>query len=387
MKILLLVDRLPYPIKEGQDLRLFNLFREISYRHEVSLVSFGNSPYAPALTEVFRTIDTVPRGNYRLTSDWNRIFDSFLRGNGIPIVPAMVKLIRETIEKARPNIILAGGWNMVTYASTIQGVPVVADVIDERVLTNLRALRYAKGPRGVVIAVRDVVNSFRWSRHYLPRVRCCIFSSQLDARWARRVVPNLRVSVVENGVDHEFFHPIESEDSSSVIFEGNQWYPPNVDAVHYFHSAIYPRILSRFPRCRFYIVGRRPAPSVQALAGENVIVTGRVEDIRPSFGKASVFVCPMRMGAGIKNKILQAWAMAMPVVATPAAMGGLAAVPDHNIIVAKDPTRFADAVCELLSDGQRRRELGEKARETILAHHNWPQKAAVLESILEKHLV
>jgi glycosyltransferase involved in cell wall biosynthesis len=169
-----------------------------------------------------------------------------------------------------------------------------------------------------------------------------------------------------------------------VIFEGNQSFPPNIDAARHFHSAIYPRILRHFPGCRFYIVGRSPLRPVRELASDKVIVTGRVDDIRPSLAKASVFVCPMRMGSGIKNKSLQAWAMAKPVVSTPAGIGGLAAIPNHNIIVSDGAMSFADAVCQLLADAQRRKDLGESARETILAHHSWHQKALALESILER---
>jgi glycosyltransferase involved in cell wall biosynthesis len=385
MKILLLSHRLPYPLDQGQNLRLFHLSRELSKRHEISLAAFGDPPYAPALNAIFRTIHTVSSVDYRRTPIWNKVSRSLSREHGAPIEPDMVKLIQNTIEKIKPDVILAGGWNMITYVSACLDVPVVADAMDERVLASLRALRYASSPQFAAFAIRDVMNSFRWDRHYLPAVRSCIFASPIDARWAQNVVSNLQVSVVENGVDHQFFQPIESnEDHPSVIFEGNQEFPPNIDAVRHFHSSIYPRILRHFPDCRFYIVGRSPMPAVKALASANVIVTGRVEDIRPSLAKASVFVCPMRMGAGIKNKILQAWAMAKPVVSTPAGIGGLAVIPNHNIIVSEGATPFADAVCQLLANSQRRKDIGESARETILAHHSWHQKASALESILER---
>ena len=230
---------------------------------------------------------------------------------------------------------------------------------------------------------RQLVTWVRWERHYFARATCCLFVSEIDARWARRVVPGLRTRVVENGVDADFFRPLGTpEDWPSVVFEGNQGFPPNVDAARHFATRVLPQVRRAVPDCRFFVVGRDPDPAVQRLASDHVVVTGRVDDVRPWLDRASMFVCPMRLGAGIKNKILQAWAMAKPVLATPTAVGGLAAVPDENILVAGSGAPFARAVVRLLQDPMARAELGKKGRDTVLTRYAWEQQAQALEAIL-----
>jgi glycosyltransferase involved in cell wall biosynthesis len=107
-----------------------------------------------------------------------------------------------------------------------------------------------------------------------------------------------------------------------------------------------------------------------------------VEDIRPFLDRATVFVCPMRMGAGIKNKILQAWAMEKPVVATSTAIGGLRASPGENIVVATGPKAFAGAVVALLRDPSARQHLGKHGRDTVLTFYSWEQQARTFEHVL-----
>jgi glycosyltransferase involved in cell wall biosynthesis len=130
------------------------------------------------------------------------------------------------------------------------------------------------------------------------------------------------------------------------------------------------------------LVGRDPAPEVRALASDHVAVTGTVDDVRPYLARGTVFACPMRLGSGIKNKILQAWAMARPVVATPASLGGLAAVDGVNLVVREDNRGFADAVVDLMRDAGRAAQLAAGGRATVEREYAWPQRALQFESVL-----
>jgi glycosyltransferase involved in cell wall biosynthesis len=384
MRILLLAHRLPWPIEVGQNHRLYNLVRLLSQRHQLYLVAFGTPPYAAEIAPFFREIRTVPiPASRRAPVSLGKVLHALDPHRMIDRIPEMDQLIRETLERARAEVIWVGGWDMLVYAAGIGDVPVVADAMDEGLLESWRSLRRARSPIAFLRTLRQLLTWVRWERHYFRRTARCLFVSEVDARWAQRVVPGLRVSVIENGVDAAFYHPIGApEDWPSVIFEGNQSFLPNADAAAYFARSVLPLVRRVIPDCRFFVVGREPDAATRALASPHVVVTGRVDDVRPWLDRASVFVCPMRMGAGIKNKILQAWAMAKPVVATPTAVGGLSAVPGENIVVARSTRAFAASVVRLLRDPITRAELGKRGRETILTRYSWEQQAGALDMVM-----
>ncbi|HRY90479.1 MAG TPA: glycosyltransferase family 4 protein, partial [Rubrivivax sp.] len=165
--------------------------------------------------------------------------------------------------------------------------------------------------------------------------------------------------------------------------EGRMDFPPNVDAVLWFVAEVLPLVQRQRPGVKFWAVGNKPAPEVLALAGDAVTVTGWVDDVRPWLDRAALFVAPMRMGAGIKNKVLQAWAMGKAVVATPAAIGGLLAEPGANLEVAEGAEALAERIVQLLQDRERRTALGRAARATIEAHYTWARRAEALAEVMQ----
>jgi glycosyltransferase involved in cell wall biosynthesis len=160
-------------------------------------------------------------------------------------------------------------------------------------------------------------------------------------------------------------------------------FAPNVEAALYFVKEVMP-LLRRRGQVRLTLVGNRPAPEVQALAGRDIEVTGFVEDVRPFLDRAAVFVCPMLSGAGIKNKILQAWAMSVPVVATSAATGGLAVQEGGNILLGDTPQALADAILRVTHDAALASRLGAGGRRTVIDRYTWFAKAAELESVFRR---
>jgi glycosyltransferase involved in cell wall biosynthesis len=384
MRILLLAHRLPYPLESGQHLRLYHLARHLAARHELMLVSFGQPPYPAPLAEIFRGISTRPIPVVSSAESWvGRLAYMLDPAEMVPRDPEMAALIGHVTTTFRPDVVWVGGWDMLVYRDRLGPVRVVADLMDDGLLECLREVRRASGAGRRARAIRRLLQTIRWERRYFRQADLCTFVSARDAAWARRVVPGLAVEVVENGVDADFFDPVGlEEDFPSLVFEGNQSFPPNADAAGFLVRRVLPEVRRAYPQCRTYIVGRDPAPETRALAGPHVVVTGRVEDVRPYLERGSVFVCPMRMGAGIKNKILQAWAMARPVVATRVAAGGLRVAPGENIVVADGARALGADIVRLLSDEVRRRQIGKLGRETVLAHYTWSRQAARMEHVL-----
>ncbi len=164
-----------------------------------------------------------------------------------------------------------------------------------------------------------------------------------------------------------------------IVFTGQMDYRPNIDAVTWFARDILPRIRTQHPTARFAIVGRAPTPAVQALAGDAVIVTGAVDDVRGWLAAADVCVAPLKLARGIQNKVLEAMAMARPVVASAAAAEGI----DHagTIRVAADASEFAAQVRALLEAPADAADLGRAARAQVLRRYGWDARLAPLDAL------
>ncbi len=137
------------------------------------------------------------------------------------------------------------------------------------------------------------------------------------------------------------------------------------------------------PQATFYVVGSKPTAEVRQLRGQDgIVVTGRVEDMRPYLAAASVVVAPLRIARGIQNKVLEAMAMARPVVATPAAFEGIEATADEHLLVEEDPAAFADKILELIEHPLRARALGVAARRRVTERYAWASNLAKIDGLL-----
>jgi sugar transferase (PEP-CTERM/EpsH1 system associated) len=207
------------------------------------------------------------------------------------------------------------------------------------------------------------------------------------AELAPEVAP--RLAALDNGVDLRRFDPAATYlnpfagDAPAIVFTGSMGYRPNIDAVSWFAEAILPRLRAgRSPAPEFHIVGANPVPAVQALARlPGVHVTGTVPDVRPYIAHATCAVAPLRIARGIQNKVLEAMAMARPVVATPQAFEGVRARPGEHLLVAEDAAGMAAAVAAVL-DGAHP-SLGTAARAAVAAGHDWAATLAPLDRLMD----
>ena len=187
-------------------------------------------------------------------------------------------------------------------------------------------------------------------------------------------VPGASIAVVENGVDFAFYcGPDEARARTDVLFVGSMDYHANIDAVIRFVADTWPGLRGRRPALRFVIVGRSPAPEVQALGNvPGIVVTGTVEDVRPYYRDALATVVPLRVGSGTRLKILESMAAGVPVVSTRLGAEGLEVADGCDILLAETPTETVAAVEALADSGDRWRAISAAARETVRTRYDWP---------------
>jgi sugar transferase (PEP-CTERM/EpsH1 system associated) len=215
------------------------------------------------------------------------------------------------------------------------------------------------------------------------------FVSTEEAALFTRLVPGQtgRIRAIGSGVDAVYFDPLLSHEAvydtqrPNYVFTGTMDYPPNMDAVLWFARSILPMIRKERPDAQFHIVGSSPAPSVARLADlDGVFVTGRVPDVRPYVAHATAGVAPMRIARGIQNKVLEAMAMARPVVVTPDALEGIDAMDGQEVLVASGEAEFANACLAALAPEAQ--AIGHAARKRVLADYVWAQRLRGFDTLL-----
>jgi sugar transferase (PEP-CTERM/EpsH1 system associated) len=230
-----------------------------------------------------------------------------------------------------------------------------------------------------------------YERQAAARAGHTFLATEKEAALFRSLAPEsaARVSELSNGVDADYFQPQPERATPfaasevPIVFTGAMDYWPNIDAVCWFATEMLPRLRERHPGVRFHIVGRSPSPAVRALAGEAVHVTGTVPDVRPYLQHAAVVVAPLRLARGIQNKVLEAMAMARPVVAAAPCVEAITAEPGRHLLSAADADGFVQAIEALLAEPTRADAVGHAGREQVLAAYGWTARLRVLDEHLE----
>lgn len=337
------------------------------------------------LRKLFRHVYSVyPANEIVPTGMIQRALASLSVAQICPTIPEFTAALSHSLSSNKYDLLWVSADVLPRLPAKVE-VPILGDIVDDPILQYRRLLSSLKpGIRYLRVAKRLALTR-RFVRRYFAPAAACLYVAEADAQSFSALCPNIPVHVIHNGVDEAFFRsekvPI---DPDSVVFEGNMSFYPNVDAAEYFCSEILPLIHQVRPGVKLFLVGKNPAQRVRALASERVVVTGFVDDVRPYLSRATVFVSPTRVGAGIKNKILQAWSMGKPVVATPASTGGLRVRDRENMVVAESPQKFAEAVLELLGDVDLREKLGAEGRRTVIEHYTWDAKAREFEALMRK---
>ncbi len=191
------------------------------------------------------------------------------------------------------------------------------------------------------------------------------------------------LSVVENGVDLEYFSPMPDVGSQTTVFVGVMNYKPNIEAVQWYVNEVHPLVLKKHPGATFKIVGRDPSPKVKALRHhEGVEVVGTVPDVRPYLEQAAAVVAPLQVARGVQNKVLEAMACRRAVVCSPEAATGIRALPGRHLLVAESPKMFSRYVRALMRDDHYRQQVAAAARRCVQRRYGWDKALGPMVELL-----
>ena len=380
--LLFLCHRIPYPPDKGDKIRAWPLLQHLAQTHRVFLGCFvddpADLPHVAILRETCAEVMAVPLSPLR-----QRLRALALARPGRPLTldyfgsARLTRWVGDVARRQPPARVFAFSSSMAPYALRVPGVPRILDLVD---LDSQKWAEQARRARGLarLVWAREGRNLLAFERQAASQFDRTLFCSEPE--WARfaALAPECRARTawLENGVDLERFSPARSypnpypDAAPRIVFTGAMDYWPNIDAVDWFAREALPLLRARVPAAEFMIVGANPAAAVLRLARlPGVRVTGRVADTRPYLAHAGAVVAPLRVARGIQNKVLEAMAMARPVVASPAAFEGVCAPAGTALLVAEGATSMAAALADVLQG--RHRELGRAARQAVESRYSW----------------
>ncbi|HUN75616.1 MAG TPA: TIGR03087 family PEP-CTERM/XrtA system glycosyltransferase [Steroidobacteraceae bacterium] len=396
MRILFLPHRLPFPPHKGDKIRALNILRHLAKHHEVLLACPIDDPAdlehlatVRALTSelVYEPIRPALRKAAAL-------FTALPRGRSITAACFHCKPLQQRVDaligRERVDAVLCYSSCMAEYVfrsrqrAQLHAMPKVMDLID---VDSLKWRQYAERcPAWARPIYRYEASRLEQLEQRIAREfdRILVVSEQ-EARHFPQDVARAKLAPMGNGVDLEFFAPrapARPHATPRLVFSGVMDYWPNIEGITWFAEKVLPLVQQEVPGTELCIVGNRPAPAVRRLAHRpGVVVTGYVEDMRDYVASAAVCIAPLRIARGIQNKVLEAMAMARPVVASTQAHEGLVARPGRDLEVADDAAAFAAATVELLRNPGRAAALGQCARACVERHYAWGEQLRLLDEI------
>jgi sugar transferase (PEP-CTERM/EpsH1 system associated) len=398
MKILWLNAGLLLPLDKGGKLRTWHLMRHLARRHDISYLSFSEpSPDAAdvdGMREVASELVTIPRtdppkGTIRFYTDAaGYLLD--------PAPYAVAKYRAATYRDALERLLRDRRFDAVVcdflppFVNLPETLPCPAILFTHNVEAEIwrRHAENATNPLTRFLLRRQWSRMLRFERAALQRFDLVLCVSDADRHTFGTLYPDALKApahVVKTGVDTDYFAPMPQRAShpAHLVFTGSMDWLPNEDGMQYFVRDILPRIRQVEPHTTLSIIGRSPTPAVKRLAEiPGIEVTGRVDDVRPHVAAGSVYIVPLRIGGGTRLKIFEAMSMGKAVVSTTVGAEGLPVTHAHDIVIADEPARFAQAVVHLIRDGELRRRIESQARRLVVDRYDWSAVADDFEEAL-----
>ncbi len=385
MKLLVLLPRVPYPLEKGDKLRAYNHIKYLSKNNEITLCALNDTALHP---EAIRQLTPFCARIHVLNiSKWS-IGVNLIKAlfTGIPFQAGYFyntgihKRIKAIIKEEKPEHIFC---QLLRVAEYMKGVDTPKTLDYQDVFSKGIERRIDKSP----FYLRPLMQ-MEYSRllKYEHELFGLFDNKTIISRPDRDLIPHPekeQIHIIPNGVDTEFFHPMEAEKRFEVVFIGNMGYPPNVDAAEYLATRVLPLVKQTHPDARLLLAGATPDKRVQALANESVEVTGWVDDIRLCYAQARIFIAPMQIGTGLQNKLLEAMAMKIPSITSPLANSALKAKPGKEILVGETPGDYAKLIALLLDDPAKAEDIATGGYQFVLNNYNWEKATAVLDSIMQ----
>jgi sugar transferase (PEP-CTERM/EpsH1 system associated) len=391
MKVLFVCHRFPYPPSSGAKVRAFHIIRHLSDTgHEVTVASLARSyreaqeghgiaPYC-ARYEMAQVHEPIQAARMLM-----RLPTLTPSSMGFFYSPALAQRVRKLVESERFDLVYVYCSSVAQYVADVRGIPKILDFLD---MDSQKWLDYARF-KSFPLAAGYWVEGKKLERAEKRLARAFDLCTTITrAEW--ETLESYRTGVATdwfpNGVDTSYFAPTgDGYDADTICFVGRMDYYPNQECMIDFCAKVLPLVRARRAQTRLLIVGADPSRAVRKLGDlPGVTVTGSVPDVRPYLWRSALMVAPLNIARGTQNKILEAMAAGVPVVASRVAAGGVDAVANEHFLAASTPEEYERAVTRILDHPAQRQQFSAAGRKRMLTHHAWDRSMERLDSIIAR---
>lgn len=397
IRILFITQICPYPPSNGGAIKTFNILTHLGSKHRITLVVLVRNEAEVEALEQLRPYCAEIRPCMIHRSVSRNCMDaasSLARGRSFIISrdyrKRMSELVTKSLEEGQ-DLIYADHLQVFQYVPDEAPCPVLLDEhnVEWRIIE-----RFAKAKSSNNGLASRIFAWSEWPKLRTYELGACAkadhiltVTEQDRAVLAFEGIPLEKITSVPIGTDVERVRPVDLVDNSSQIISiGTMSWPPNADSALFFCSEIFPLVREAVPEARFSIVGSNPPAEITALGkiGSSVEVTGFVRDVTEKARESAVFVVPLRVGSGMRVKILDAMAMGLPVVTTSIGCEGINVRDGEHVIVPDTPGEFAKAVIRLLRSPKERVRIAAAGRKLVEESYSWPMIFRRLDSALAR---
>jgi glycosyltransferase involved in cell wall biosynthesis len=394
VKILAILPYAPSLIR----VRPYNLLRALARRHELTVLIVGTRPPASDLMSLWDITDQA----YFVPTDRLGVAWSCARAvclgeplqSAVHRTPSARTVLTQILSENHFDAVHVEHLRAAFTEPWIPSdLPRVFDSVDSISLLWERTRQSSHSAVRRSIAALELQPTRRYETRLMSQFDEVAVTSPEDAAIFQTMAPTAPITVIPNGVDLEYFRPLDGPtEEKTLVFSGKMSYHANVTGILHFVQQIYPRVRAAVPDVRLRIAGSNPPTSVLALAKDpSIEVTGLLPDLRPAIGRATAAICPVIVKVGVQNKILEAMAMGIPVVASRQGAVGLEARPDEDLLVGNTPEEFARHTIAVLTDTSLRARLAANGRRYVERVHRWDAMASAFETLylraMDRHVL
>jgi len=385
MKIFILLPRIPYPLEKGDKLRAFNHIKYLSKNNKITLFALNDAKVNKE--KAFQALQPYCSSiNFFDLSKFSILFNVLLAFfNGKPLQSGYFfsrrakNRVNKIISETNPDHIFCQLIRVAEYVKN-QNIPKTLDYQDV----------FSKGVERRVHTSPFYLKPFLKLEYkrllkYENKIFDYFDNKTIISEPDRKLIPHPerdKIVIVMNGVDTDFFKPINKKKEYDIVFTGNMGYPPNVNGVEFLVKKILPIVRRNKPEIKVLIAGANPDRKVIAVKSKNIHVTGWVEDIRECYSKARIFIAPMQIGTGLQNKLLEAMAMQIPCISSRLANNALNAKSGKEIKIGDSAEEYAQHIIYLLDNKDKADEVALNGYNFVLNNYNWEKATKKLEELM-----
>ncbi len=387
MKIFVLLPRIPFPLEKGDKLRAFNQIKQLAKHNEIVLCALNDNAKVSE-QDAFRALQPYCQSINFIRINKLQIILGLVRAffKGLPMQCGYfynlkaAKKINALMAKHKPEMLYGQLLRTAEYIRH-KDIPKAIDYQD--------IFSYGMKRRADIASfVTRPIYNMEYRR--LARYEAAIFDNfnvrTIISEPDRKLFPHEKrdeILIIPNGVDHDFFKPMEHEKKYDLVFTGNMSYPPNVNAVDYLANEILPIVWKSRHETTLYIAGATPDPKVKKAASDKIIVSGWLDDIRDAYAQSRVFIAPMRIGTGLQNKLLEAMSMRLPAITSPLANASLGAKPNEEILIGSNAQEMAQNIITLLTDTEKAEQIAQAGFDFTNRVYDWGKATERLEEAMK----